>query len=74
MHYMYIYVHFQVEKAYNKLESLNIAPRGFAFWNILDEGKVSQQDPDKGPVYLAKGLNNFLHIRSVVEDNNHDNK
>eukprot|EP01031_Cornospumella_fuschlensis_P039102 gene39102-47577_t len=54
----------QVEKAYNILQSKGLAVRGFAFWNILDEGKASVQQPGR-PVYMAKGLNRFLHIREV---------
>jgi hypothetical protein len=43
---------------------LNLAPRGFAFWNILDEGKESPQRPNF-PVWLAEGLNQFMHIRNT---------
>lgn len=32
-------------------------PRGFAFWNILDEGC--------GSIYMAAGLNTFLHTRTI---------
>jgi hypothetical protein len=51
----------QVESAYQQLTTNNLAPRGFAFWNILDEGKASPQQPDV-PVWLAKGLNQFLDV------------
>lgn len=52
----------QVGSAYKQLEHQGIAPRGFAFWNILDEGKSSPQRPNE-PVFLAKGLNAFMQIR-----------
>eukprot|EP01038_Epipyxis_sp_PR26KG_P004314 gene4314-6112_t len=52
----------QVEVAFKKLELINKQPRGFAFWNILDEGKASPQRPSI-PVWLAAGLNRFLQTR-----------
>lgn len=48
--------------AYKSLESIDLAPRGFAFWNILDEGKCSLQRPNQ-QVWMATGLNRFLKIR-----------
>ena len=29
----------QLQRTYERLSALSLAPRGFAFWNILDEGK-----------------------------------
>jgi len=52
----------EVHEAHRKLLEANLAPRGYAFWNILDEGKSSVRRPEE-PVYMAKGLNSFLHIR-----------
>jgi len=49
-----------LEIAYNELDHMGIAPRGFMFWAIEDEG-----DQVNGtPFYLASGLNAFLKIRS----------
>lgn len=52
----------QVAAAYRQLQAERLTPRGFAFWNILDEGKASPQRPAE-PVFLAHGLNTFMHIR-----------
>ena len=52
----------QAGAAYDALHAAGKAPRGFAFWNILDEGRPSPQRPDE-PVWMAAGLNKFLHIR-----------
>ncbi len=51
-----------IQVAYETLVSESIAPRGFAFWNILDEGRSSPMNPDK-PIFLASSLNSFLQIR-----------
>lgn len=51
-----------IRAAYESLAADESAPRGFAFWNILDEGRCSPQQPDK-KVYLAKELNTFMHTR-----------
>jgi hypothetical protein len=47
---------------------MELAPRGFAFWNILDEGKESPQRPGV-PVWMAEGLNEFLQIRRTNQGN-----
>lgn len=52
----------QVRVSYEALLREGAAPRGFAFWNILDEGRASPQHP-LVPVNMAEGLNEFLHIR-----------
>jgi len=52
----------QLKEAYENLRGDNICPRGFAFWNILDEGRVSNLNPEV-PVFMAAGLNQFLHTR-----------
>lgn len=54
---------FQAGRAYEVLSNLGQSPRGFAFWNILDEGLASPQRP-KEPVWMAVGLNRFLKVRS----------
>ena len=41
-----------------------IEPRGYAFWNIKDEGVASVRLPDV-PVWLAAGINSFLHARPL---------
>jgi len=52
----------EVQRVYEMLKLQKLTPRGFAFWNILDEGKCSLLRPDE-PVWLASGLNDFLKIR-----------
>jgi hypothetical protein len=53
----------EVGRAYADLFKKGLSPRGFAFWNILDEGKESAKM--KGtPVWMARGLNSFLKIRT----------
>jgi len=52
-----------IEKAYASLLATDEEPRGFAFWNILDEGRSSLRRPHQ-PVWMATGLNKFLNIRS----------
>ena len=54
----------QVGRAYDALGKMQQAPRGFAFWDIFDEGAVSPQRP-KEPVWLAAGLNRFMNIRTT---------
>ena len=53
----------EVEMAYTSLLATDEEPRGFAFWNILDEGRSSPRRPHQ-PVWMATGLNKFLNIRS----------
>lgn len=49
-----------VGSAYSALKTADNAPRGFMFWCIAAEGTMRQGKP----VFMAKGLNDFLHIRS----------
>ena len=56
----------QAGRAYEALSKLNLAPRGFAFWDILDEGRASAQRPNE-PVWMAAGLNRFLKVRDGVD-------
>ena len=51
----------KVKAAHLALQSEGLAPRGYAFWNIKDEGIASVRNPDI-PVWMASGLNDFLHI------------
>lgn len=51
-----------VGEAYQAMMERDIAPRGFAFWNILDEGRESIKHSGH-PVWMVKGLNNFMKIR-----------
>ena len=53
----------EIAAAYTHMKDLGIAPRGFAFWNILDEGVVPLNSLEKNPVWMARGLNQFLNIR-----------
>lgn len=48
-----------VEEAYLTLPD-EMKPRGFMFWNIADEGQKVNGDE----LYMARGLNKFLCIRS----------
>ncbi len=50
-----------LQKAYNFMKENNINIRGFAFWNILDEGKISVQNKEYGPLWLAKELNSIMN-------------
>ena len=52
----------EIGEAYHAMMKSGITPRGFAFWNILDEGKESIKHAGR-PVWMAKGLNDFLKIR-----------
>lgn len=54
----------QVGRGYAQLrsESVDSTPRGFAFWDIADEGKASPQRPEE-QVWMAAGLNRFMNIR-----------
>jgi chitinase len=51
----------EVGAAYNNLKAKGLQPRGFMFWDIGDEGEVPQGYSQ--PLYLAAGLNAFLHTR-----------
>ena len=51
-----------LKAAYNALKIEGLEPLGFGYWNILDEGKISPQIPNK-PIYMASSLNEFLNIR-----------
>ena len=55
-----------MEAAFVNLEKTEQQPRGFAFWNILDEGSSSPMRP-KEPVWMAAGLNRFLKVRQVAD-------
>lgn len=57
----------EVREAYHRLMQQSHAPRGFAFWNILDEGKASPLRPGQ-EVWMARGLNDFLHTRPPPTD------
>lgn len=46
----------ELRVAYNELQKRDLAPRGFGFWNIQDEGRNG--------VELVKGLNSFLSTSS----------
>lgn len=60
--FLLVYPH-QVQEAFEELgHQGQLQPRGFAFWNILDEGKASPMRPNE-PVWLAKGLNRFMSVR-----------
>lgn len=57
-----------IQRSYNQLEKDSIEedlrPRGYAFWNILDEGRTPQTMSNSA-VYMAAGLNSFLHTRKL---------
>lgn len=50
-----------LKKAYFYMKENDIIIRGFAFWNILDEGKVSVQNKEYGPLWLARELNSIIN-------------
>ena len=50
----------QVQEAYEALPE-ELKPRGFMFWDIEDEGNAV--GPNKRSLFMAKGLNSFLHTR-----------
>lgn len=54
-----------LQEAYNYMKENNIILKGFAFWNILDEGKISVQNTEYGPVWLAKELNSIINDKNV---------
>eukprot|EP00042_Codosiga_hollandica_P041962 m.378947 g.378947 ORF g.378947 m.378947 type:complete len:391 (-) comp56209_c0_seq3:120-1292(-) len=51
-----------VGQAWTLLAQQGITPRGVAFWDIGDEGRVPVGQT--APLYLTPGLNEFLHTRS----------
>ena len=51
-------------RIFSNMKDNNLIIKGFAFWNILDEGKISVQNTEYGPVWLAKELN------LIINDNN----
>lgn len=53
----------QLESVYNKLQEHRLPIRGFAFWNILDEGIASVSDP-MNPVWLAASLKQICSSQS----------
>jgi hypothetical protein len=50
--------------AYNFLLESGIEPRGFAFWNILDEGASPILQPEQ-PLFLAHELNKIMKTREL---------
>ena len=56
-----------LEAAYTGLPT-DCKIRGFAFWNIKDEGSVPKNDKSGKPVFMARGLNRFLNIRHHRRD------
>ena len=51
----------ELEKAYLSLKREGLEPKGFGFWTIREEGKISKATGE--PLFLAKDLNKFLDIR-----------
>lgn len=47
----------ELEQAYKRLAQYQMAPRGFGFWNIEDEGT--------GGLQLAKGLRSILKASAL---------
>jgi hypothetical protein len=43
--------------------SSSLLPRGFMFWDIADEGMVPPGSERE--MWMARGLNSFLHTRSL---------
>lgn len=59
----------QVGDSHRALETDGLAPRGYAFWVIKEEGTASVEHPDV-PVWMASGFNEFLHTRLLDTINN----
>lgn len=51
----------EVGLAYQYLNEIGLAPKGFGFWNIFDEGRTTVREEE---LWLAKDLDNILRIRS----------
>ena len=51
-----------IVEGYNYLKKQKKDVRGFMFWDITDEGKISQSNntEDKSPFYMTKILNKIL--------------
>ena len=50
-----------VGAAYAALQARGLAPRGFVYWTITEEGAVPPGQTE--PLFMAAGLNAFLHTR-----------
>lgn len=50
-----------VGAAYASLQARGLAPRGFVFWTITEEGDVPHGQAE--PLFMAAGINAFLHTR-----------
>ena len=50
-----------IAKDFSVMKQENIRPRGFAVWNLKDEGMVR----DGHPVYLMKELNDVMHNNAI---------
>ena len=52
----------EAAEAYATLQASNQEPRGFVFWAVELEGEVPKGQTE--PLFMAAGLNEFLHTRS----------
>jgi chitinase len=50
-----------IAKVYESLINSSLYIRGFAFWNIKDEGLVQKNRREDEPVWMASALKNVLH-------------
>jgi hypothetical protein len=57
----------QIAEAYNKLLAEDLGPRGFAFWNILDEGRVPPEGDYRFKSPLEDG--SLSHSADIVSEN-----
>ncbi|KAJ3124377.1 hypothetical protein HK100_011256 [Physocladia obscura] len=55
----------QLEKAYTELKRIGHPIKGFAFWNIAEEGGIPQGQTK--PLWLAREINEFIHAETKVE-------
>lgn len=53
----------QIGDAHERLRRRGMAPRGYFFWSIPQEGITPPNSTE--PLYFAQGLNAFLHVRDV---------
>lgn len=55
----------EVALGYRYLNEMGLAPKGFGFWNIYQEGQIISSGEE---MWLAKDMDNILHIRTPSEN------
>ena len=54
-----------IQSIYKGLSDAGLSPRGWMFWDILDEGMPAGVEGK--PFYMTKTLNQVMNIRQIVE-------